>query len=157
MIFKCLLLLTYVCQNKQTSHLVVISQIIHWFTNLIPTFLRIWIYCLTLMKALPINEVWHIHHWRGNAGCRVVPLQRCTEDPAVHEHWYIRFRCNVKPSVLQVWVVRSDRACSVLQSNGKGSLWCVDPEYRPNLIQALKKQHFPAASAFCTPPASPPR
>ncbi|KAJ7987522.1 hypothetical protein DPEC_G00327370 [Dallia pectoralis] len=41
--------------------------------------------------------------------------------------------------------------------NGKGSLWCVDPEYRPNLIQALKKQHLPAAHAFCTPPASPPR
>uniref|UniRef100_A0A674BYK7 Forkhead box protein G1 n=1 Tax=Salmo trutta TaxID=8032 RepID=A0A674BYK7_SALTR len=40
--------------------------------------------------------------------------------------------------------------------NGKGSLWCVDPEYRPNLIQALKKQHFPAAHAFCTPPASTP-
>ncbi|CDQ79613.1 unnamed protein product [Oncorhynchus mykiss] len=40
--------------------------------------------------------------------------------------------------------------------NGKGSLWCVDPEYRPNLIQALKKQHFPAAHTFCTPPASPP-
>ncbi|KAL2083002.1 hypothetical protein ACEWY4_020775 [Coilia grayii] len=40
--------------------------------------------------------------------------------------------------------------------NGKGSLWCVDPEYRPNLIQALKKQHFPNAHAFCTPPASPP-
>uniref|UniRef100_A0A3P9L7Z7 Forkhead box protein G1 n=1 Tax=Oryzias latipes TaxID=8090 RepID=A0A3P9L7Z7_ORYLA len=45
---------------------------------------------------------------------------------------------------------------SLGKSNGKGSLWCVDPEYRPNLIQALKKQHFPAASAFCTPPASPP-
>lgn len=42
------------------------------------------------------------------------------------------------------------------QVNGKGSLWCVDPEYRPNLIQALKKQHFPAAHTFCTPPASPP-
>uniref|UniRef100_A0A3P8Y008 Fork-head domain-containing protein n=1 Tax=Esox lucius TaxID=8010 RepID=A0A3P8Y008_ESOLU len=41
--------------------------------------------------------------------------------------------------------------------NGKGSLWCVDPEYRPNLIQALKKQHLPAVHAFCTPPASPPR
>ncbi|MBN3280877.1 FOXN2 protein, partial [Polyodon spathula] len=41
------------------------------------------------------------------------------------------------------------------KANGKGSLWCVDPEYRPNLIQALKKQHFPAAHAFCTPPASP--
>ncbi|XP_067241718.1 forkhead box protein N2 [Chanodichthys erythropterus] len=40
--------------------------------------------------------------------------------------------------------------------NGKGSLWCVDPEYRPNLIQALKKQHFPTAHSFCTPPASPP-
>ncbi|KAM8858972.1 forkhead box protein N2 isoform 2-T3 [Spinachia spinachia] len=45
---------------------------------------------------------------------------------------------------------------SLGKANGKGSLWCVDPEYRPNLIQALKKQHFPAAYAFCTPPASPP-
>ncbi|CAO2604511.1 Forkhead box protein N2 [Lemmus lemmus] len=26
--------------------------------------------------------------------------------------------------------------------NGKGSLWCVDPEYKPNLMQALKKQPF---------------
>lgn len=47
--------------------------------------------------------------------------------------------------------------CFVHQASGKGSLWCVDPEYRPNLIQALKKQHFPAAHAFSTPPASPPR
>ncbi|XP_062981602.1 forkhead box protein N2 [Elgaria multicarinata webbii] len=39
--------------------------------------------------------------------------------------------------------------------NGKGSLWCVDPEYKPNLIQALKKQPFPSAFAFYTPPASP--
>ncbi|KAM7173356.1 forkhead box protein N2 isoform 2-T2 [Macrochelys suwanniensis] len=39
--------------------------------------------------------------------------------------------------------------------NGKGSLWCVDPEYKPNLIQALKKQPFPSALAFYTPPASP--
>ncbi|KAM5292629.1 forkhead box protein N2 [Ctenodactylus gundi] len=26
--------------------------------------------------------------------------------------------------------------------NGKGSLWCVDPEYKPSLVQALKKQPF---------------
>ncbi|XP_077191124.1 forkhead box protein N2 [Paroedura picta] len=39
--------------------------------------------------------------------------------------------------------------------NGKGSLWCVDPEYKPNLIQALTKQPFPSAFAFYTPPASP--
>lgn len=39
--------------------------------------------------------------------------------------------------------------------NGKGSLWCVDPEYKPNLIQALKKQPFPSAFAFYTPPISP--
>ncbi|XP_061083439.1 forkhead box protein N2 isoform X1 [Conger conger] len=45
---------------------------------------------------------------------------------------------------------------SLGKANGKGSLWCVDPEYRPNLIQALKKQHFPTAHVFCTPPASPP-
>ncbi|NXA37839.1 FOXN2 protein, partial [Eudromia elegans] len=42
------------------------------------------------------------------------------------------------------------------QVNGKGSLWCVDPEYKPNLVQALKKQPFPSALAFYTPPASPP-
>ncbi|XP_061067087.1 forkhead box protein N2 isoform X1 [Eubalaena glacialis] len=39
--------------------------------------------------------------------------------------------------------------------NGKGSLWCVDPEYKPNLMQALKKQPFPSRSTFYTPPASP--
>ncbi|XP_038607619.1 forkhead box protein N2 isoform X2 [Tachyglossus aculeatus] len=36
--------------------------------------------------------------------------------------------------------------------NGKGSLWCVDPEYKPNLIQALKKQPFPSAFAGSSPP-----
>lgn len=41
--------------------------------------------------------------------------------------------------------------------NGKGSLWCVDPEYKPNLMQALKKQPFSSALTFYTPPASPPR
>ncbi|XP_037988616.1 forkhead box protein N2 isoform X4 [Motacilla alba alba] len=41
--------------------------------------------------------------------------------------------------------------------NGKGSLWCVDPKYKPNLVQALKKQPFSSALAFYTPPASPPR
>uniref|UniRef100_A0A803VT61 Forkhead box N2 n=1 Tax=Ficedula albicollis TaxID=59894 RepID=A0A803VT61_FICAL len=40
--------------------------------------------------------------------------------------------------------------------NGKGSLWCVDPKYKPNLVQALKKQPFSSALAFYTPPASPP-
>ncbi|XP_051013800.1 forkhead box protein N2 [Acomys russatus] len=29
--------------------------------------------------------------------------------------------------------------------NGKGSLWCVDPEYKPSLVQALKKQPFSSA------------
>lgn len=33
--------------------------------------------------------------------------------------------------------------------NGKGSLWCVDPEYKPNLMQALKKQPFPSESRNC--------
>ncbi|NWZ09562.1 FOXN2 protein, partial [Agelaius phoeniceus] len=42
------------------------------------------------------------------------------------------------------------------QVNGKGSLWCVDPKYKPNLVQALKKQPFSSALAFYTPPASPP-
>ncbi|XP_076855807.1 forkhead box protein N2b isoform X3 [Brachyhypopomus gauderio] len=45
---------------------------------------------------------------------------------------------------------------SLGKTNGKGSLWCVHPEFRPTLMQALKKQHFPSAQAFCTPPASPP-
>ncbi|KAM9187542.1 forkhead box protein N2 [Dugong dugon] len=39
--------------------------------------------------------------------------------------------------------------------NGKGSLWCVDPEYKPSLMQALKKQPFSSALTFYTPPASP--
>ncbi|XP_074652682.1 forkhead box protein N3-like isoform X2 [Tubulanus polymorphus] len=28
------------------------------------------------------------------------------------------------------------------QSIGKGSLWCIDPEYRPNLLQALRKTPY---------------
>lgn len=39
--------------------------------------------------------------------------------------------------------------------NGKGSLWCVDPEYKPNLMQALKKQPCSSALTIYTPPASP--
>ncbi|XP_076152452.1 forkhead box protein N2b isoform X1 [Alosa pseudoharengus] len=45
---------------------------------------------------------------------------------------------------------------SLGKTNGKGSLWCVDPEFRPTLAQALRKQHFPNTHAFYTPPASPP-
>ncbi|KAG7466226.1 hypothetical protein MATL_G00162530 [Megalops atlanticus] len=42
------------------------------------------------------------------------------------------------------------------QSIGKGSLWCIDPEYRQNLIQALKKTPYhPYSQVFTTPPASP--
>ncbi|KAM8783233.1 forkhead box protein N3 isoform 2-T5 [Rhynchonycteris naso] len=42
------------------------------------------------------------------------------------------------------------------QSIGKGSLWCIDPEYRQNLIQALKKTPYhPHPHVFSTPPASP--
>ncbi|XP_042189103.1 forkhead box protein N2 [Callorhinchus milii] len=40
---------------------------------------------------------------------------------------------------------------------GKGSLWCVDPQYRPNLIQALMKTpYYSTLQPFYTPPASPP-
>ncbi|XP_072121043.1 forkhead box protein N2 [Mobula birostris] len=40
---------------------------------------------------------------------------------------------------------------------GKGSLWCVDPQYRPNLIQALMKTpYYSTMQIFYTPPASPP-
>lgn len=42
------------------------------------------------------------------------------------------------------------------QSLGKGSLWCVDPDYRPNLIQTLKKAPYhPYSHILNTPPASP--
>ncbi|XP_012629430.2 forkhead box protein N3 isoform X2 [Microcebus murinus] len=42
------------------------------------------------------------------------------------------------------------------QSIGKGSLWCIDPEYRQNLIQALKKTPYhPNPHASNTPPISP--
>ena len=30
----------------------------------------------------------------------------------------------------------------LLQSIGKGSLWCIDPDYRPNLLQALRKTPY---------------
>ncbi|XP_012671014.1 checkpoint suppressor 1 [Clupea harengus] len=44
------------------------------------------------------------------------------------------------------------------QSIGKGSLWSIDPEYRHNLIQALKKTPYHPYSPrlSSTPPASPP-
>uniref|UniRef100_A0A8C9QVU1 Forkhead box N2 n=1 Tax=Spermophilus dauricus TaxID=99837 RepID=A0A8C9QVU1_SPEDA len=35
--------------------------------------------------------------------------------------------------------------------NGKGSLWCVDPEYKPNLMQALKKQPFSSSLGSLSP------
>ncbi|KAJ8409103.1 hypothetical protein AAFF_G00241240 [Aldrovandia affinis] len=41
------------------------------------------------------------------------------------------------------------------QSVGKGSLWCIEGEYRHNLIQALKKTPFhPHAQVLATPPVS---
>ncbi|XP_036406921.1 forkhead box protein N2b isoform X2 [Megalops cyprinoides] len=45
---------------------------------------------------------------------------------------------------------------SLGKASGKGSLWCVDPKYRPNLLQALKKQHLPPGHALCTGHSSPP-
>ncbi|KAI8477910.1 Forkhead box protein N3 [Branchiostoma belcheri] len=42
------------------------------------------------------------------------------------------------------------------QSIGKGSLWMIDPAYRPNLLQALKKTPIhPYHHIFTTPPPSP--
>uniref|UniRef100_A0A2K6N8S1 Fork-head domain-containing protein n=1 Tax=Rhinopithecus roxellana TaxID=61622 RepID=A0A2K6N8S1_RHIRO len=44
------------------------------------------------------------------------------------------------------------------QSIGKGSLWCIDPEYRQNLTQALKKTPYhphPYPNLFNTPPTCP--
>ncbi|XP_043911317.1 forkhead box protein N2 [Protopterus annectens] len=41
------------------------------------------------------------------------------------------------------------------KTNGKGSLWCVEPEYKPNLLQALRKQPYCRMFALYTPPASP--
>ncbi|KAM9704685.1 checkpoint suppressor 1 isoform 3-T3 [Menidia menidia] len=43
------------------------------------------------------------------------------------------------------------------QSIGKGSLWSIDPEYRPNLIQALKKTPYhPYSPGLAAPSTSPP-
>lgn len=43
------------------------------------------------------------------------------------------------------------------QSIGKGSLWSIDPEYRHNLIQALKKTPYhPFPPGLATPSTSPP-
>lgn len=45
----------------------------------------------------------------------------------------------------------------VFQSIGKGSLWSIDPEYRHNLIQALKKTPYhPYSPGLATPSTSPP-
>lgn len=45
----------------------------------------------------------------------------------------------------------------LFQSIGKGSLWSIDPEYRHNLIQALKKTPYhPYSPGLATPPTSPP-
>lgn len=42
------------------------------------------------------------------------------------------------------------------QTIGKGSLWCVDPEYRPNLMQTLRKTpSFQPFGQWTTPPPSP--
>ncbi|KAJ0061059.1 hypothetical protein NL108_005868, partial [Boleophthalmus pectinirostris] len=42
-------------------------------------------------------------------------------------------------------------------SIGKGSLWSIDPEYRHNLIQALKKTPYhPYPPSLATPSTSPP-
>ena len=42
------------------------------------------------------------------------------------------------------------------QSIGKGSLWCIDPEIRQSLIQALKKTPYhPHSNVFNTAPAAP--
>lgn len=46
---------------------------------------------------------------------------------------------------------------NVFQSIGKGSLWSIDPEYRHNLIQALKKTPYhPYSPGLATPSTSPP-
>uniref|UniRef100_A0A4W5KNU5 Fork-head domain-containing protein n=1 Tax=Hucho hucho TaxID=62062 RepID=A0A4W5KNU5_9TELE len=46
---------------------------------------------------------------------------------------------------------------SLSQSIGKGSLWSIDPEYRHNLIQALKKTPYhPYSPGLVTPSTSPP-
>uniref|UniRef100_A0A3Q2YR50 Checkpoint suppressor 1 n=1 Tax=Hippocampus comes TaxID=109280 RepID=A0A3Q2YR50_HIPCM len=43
------------------------------------------------------------------------------------------------------------------QSIGKGSLWSIDPEYRHNLIQALKKTPYhPYSTGLAAPSTSPP-
>lgn len=56
--------------------------------------------------------------------------------------------CNVSvilKTVISVWVCCcfSVSSCFVFlfQSVGKGSLWCVCPEYRPALLEVLRKTH----------------
>lgn len=59
------------------------------------------------------------------------------------------------------WSFRSQNppslCCLVFQSIGKGSLWSIDPEYRHNLIQALKKTPYhPYSPSLATASPSPP-
>lgn len=95
-------------------------------------------------RPFSMQMVEHVHHLYSH-GC----LRRCT---ALH-FGNIKLRTTLTAWPLDFLISSS----SFLQVNGKGSLWCVDPEYKPNLVQALKKQPFPSALAFYTPPASPPR
>ena len=53
--------------------------------------------------------------------------------------------------------ITSLSSLSFFQSIGKGSLWSIDPEYRHNLIQALKKTPYhPYSPGLATPSTSPP-
>ncbi|XP_022432025.1 forkhead box protein N3 isoform X3 [Delphinapterus leucas] len=67
--------------------------------------------------------------------------------------------CRVPGTGRNSWAARDapgSRPLREKQSIGKGSLWCIDPEYRQNLIQALKKTPYhPHSNVFNTPPASP--
>ncbi|KAA8583319.1 hypothetical protein FQN60_015865 [Etheostoma spectabile] len=61
------------------------------------------------------------------------------------------------PHRFQAQMMPVAKATTITQSIGKGSLWSIDPEYRHNLIQALKKTPYhPYSPGLATPSTSPP-
>ncbi|XP_053695907.1 uncharacterized protein LOC128743373 isoform X2 [Sabethes cyaneus] len=85
-------------------------------------------------KALPVKEIyaWIVHHF---------PYFKTAPTG-----WKNSVRHNL--SLNKCFQKVEKAADSSLQNLGKGSLWMVEPQYRPNLIQALSRSPFHSGSGI---------